>query len=123
MLSFYSFSNDYRTVFPKEQIEAAIRFMATGKHMGKVILKIRDENEPLDSTMMGLPRYNCLDNRSYVILGGLGGFGLELGKITYQLRIICEKSGLTFCIFSFFVVSSIFDNIILICLSNLRKHI
>lgn len=30
----------YRTVFDKNQLEAAYRFMATGKHIGKVVLKV-----------------------------------------------------------------------------------
>lgn len=55
--------------------------MAAGKHIGKVIIKVRDENEPVDSLTLATPRYHCFENRSYVILGGLGGFGLELGKV------------------------------------------
>lgn len=55
--------------------------MAAGKHMGKVIIKVRDEKEPLNNLALALPRYHCLEDRSYIILGGLGGFGLELGNI------------------------------------------
>ncbi|KAG9509813.1 Fatty acid synthase [Fragariocoptes setiger] len=32
-----------RTVFERHQMEQAFRFMATGKHIGKVLIKIRDE--------------------------------------------------------------------------------
>ncbi|KAJ8679083.1 hypothetical protein QAD02_014870 [Eretmocerus hayati] len=67
-----------RTVFPKDQLEAAFRYMAAGKHIGKVIIKIRDEKESPNVPMEALPRYFCLEDRSYIILGGLGGFGLEL---------------------------------------------
>lgn len=70
-----------RTVFPRDQIEAAFRYMAAGKHMGKVMIKVRDEKEPLNNLPLALPHYNCLNNRSYIILGGLGGFGLELGNV------------------------------------------
>ena len=69
-----------RTVFTKEQVEAAFRYMAAGKHMGKVIIKIRDDKESLTAPTLALPRYHCQQNRSYIILGGLGGFGLELGN-------------------------------------------
>ncbi|XP_048505770.1 fatty acid synthase-like [Athalia rosae] len=69
-----------RTVFPMEQIDAAFRYMATGKHIGKVILKIRDEDENKQSPPqpLAIPRYYCSNEGSYLILGGLGGFGLEL---------------------------------------------
>ncbi|XP_035738069.1 fatty acid synthase-like isoform X1 [Vespa mandarinia] len=67
-----------RTVFGKDQIETALRFMAAGKHMGKVLIKIRQENEPLNTPILAEPFYTCIPNKSYIVLGGLGGFGLEL---------------------------------------------
>ncbi|XP_011875304.1 PREDICTED: fatty acid synthase-like [Vollenhovia emeryi] len=67
-----------RKVFEKNEVEAAFRYMATGKHIGKVIIKIREENEPLDAPLLAHPQYYCLGHKCYVILGGLGGFGLEL---------------------------------------------
>ncbi|OXU25389.1 hypothetical protein TSAR_001850 [Trichomalopsis sarcophagae] len=67
-----------RTVFPKEEAEEAFRYMAAGKHIGKVLIKIRDEKESIDKLSPAIPRFHCPPNRSYVILGGLGGFGLEL---------------------------------------------
>ncbi|XP_036144152.1 fatty acid synthase-like [Monomorium pharaonis] len=35
-------------------------------------------NKPLNEPIMAYRRYYCLRNKSYIILGGLGGFGLEL---------------------------------------------
>ncbi|XP_015515781.2 fatty acid synthase [Neodiprion lecontei] len=68
-----------RTVFSMSQTEEAFRYMAAGKHIGKVIMKIRDENPTGKPTLpLALPRYYCLEDSSYLILGGLGGFGLEL---------------------------------------------
>ncbi|KAL6424858.1 hypothetical protein ACFW04_010040 [Cataglyphis niger] len=65
-------------VFPKSEIETAFRYMASGKHIGKIILKIQEENQPLNELVVAHRRYYCLSDRSYIILGGLGGFGLEL---------------------------------------------
>ncbi|XP_068623798.1 fatty acid synthase-like [Battus philenor] len=71
-------------VFEKNEVEAAFRYMAAGKHVGKVIIKIRDEertNRPVKPTcvpMDAVPRYMCQDDLVYVVVGGLGGFGLEL---------------------------------------------
>ncbi|XP_071649609.1 fatty acid synthase-like [Temnothorax longispinosus] len=65
-------------VFSKTEIEEAFRYMASGKHMGKIIIKIQEKDKPLDKPIVAYRRYYCLRNKSYIILGGLGGFGLEL---------------------------------------------
>ncbi|XP_012058765.1 PREDICTED: fatty acid synthase-like [Atta cephalotes] len=65
-------------IFLKTNIEEAFRFMASGKHIGKIIINIHEKNEPLDKHILAYRRYYCLKDRSYIILGGLGGFGLEL---------------------------------------------
>lgn len=44
----------------------------------QILIKIRDESELLDHPVLAQPRYFCEAHKSYVILGGLGGFGLEL---------------------------------------------
>ncbi|KAJ4448693.1 hypothetical protein ANN_00083 [Periplaneta americana] len=72
-----------RTVFPTKEVEQAFRFMASGKHIGKVLVKIRPEEEekaviPSSFPMEAQPRFICKPECTYVIAGGLGGFGLEL---------------------------------------------
>ncbi|KAL0867964.1 hypothetical protein ABMA27_008631 [Loxostege sticticalis] len=70
--------------FEKHEVETAFRYMAAGKHIGKVIIKIRDEertHRPVKPTHLpvdAVPRYMCREDNVYVIVGGLGGFGLEL---------------------------------------------
>ncbi|XP_036142985.1 fatty acid synthase-like [Monomorium pharaonis] len=65
-------------VFPKTNIEEAFRYMASGKHMGKIIINIQEKNTPLDKPIPAYRRYYCLNDKNYIVLGGLGGFGLEL---------------------------------------------
>ncbi|XP_071578880.1 fatty acid synthase-like isoform X1 [Temnothorax nylanderi] len=65
-------------VFSKTEVEEAFRYMASGKHMGKIIINIQEKDKPLDKSIVAYRRYYCLRNKSYIILGGLGGFGLEL---------------------------------------------
>jgi acyl transferase domain-containing protein/NADPH:quinone reductase-like Zn-dependent oxidoreductase/thioesterase domain-containing protein/acyl carrier protein len=68
------------TVFEIDQIEEAFRFMAQGKHIGKVLVKVCDPrglNEPMIQ-VQGLPKVWFTPTETYVITGGLGGFGLEL---------------------------------------------
>ncbi|XP_054157438.1 fatty acid synthase-like [Oppia nitens] len=74
-----------RSVYPSDKCEEAFRFMASGKHVGKVLVKIRDE-EPLNQTlvdftpikMLANPRTVFYSNKIYILTGGLGGMGLEI---------------------------------------------
>lgn len=72
-----------RTLFKWNQVEEAFRYMSTGKHMGKVIIKMREEEtekvciaRPL--TVTAQRRTTLNPSKSYILVGGLGGFGLEL---------------------------------------------
>lgn len=67
------------TVFAANEIEQAFRYLASGKHVGKVLLQIREnENDVSTFPIPVVPRVYCNPNFSYIIPGGLGGFGLEL---------------------------------------------
>jgi fatty acid synthase len=73
------------TVFSEQQLEQGFRFMATGKHIGKVLIKIRDEEPkkhlmPTPKIVAAIPRTYMNPEKSYVLVGGLGGFGLELAN-------------------------------------------
>ncbi|CAL1296657.1 unnamed protein product [Larinioides sclopetarius] len=70
-------------LYEHDEAEQAFRFMASGKHIGKVVLKIKDEEPekniaPTPVQFKALSRAICNPEKSYVIIGGLGGFGLEL---------------------------------------------
>ncbi|KAG5675543.1 hypothetical protein PVAND_005439 [Polypedilum vanderplanki] len=67
------------TVFEASEIEQAFRFMGSGKHIGKVLLKMRNNPDDIESLPIKLnPRVYCDAEETYVLVGGLGGFGLEL---------------------------------------------
>lgn len=64
--------------FNAEEIEQAFRFLASGKHIGKVLLKLREnESEVATLPISVAPRLYCEPSMSYIIPGGLGGIGLE----------------------------------------------
>lgn len=66
-------------VFEANDIEQAFRFMASGRHIGKVLLKVRENPTDVESLPISTkPRTYCDSNESFIIIGGLGGFGLEL---------------------------------------------
>ncbi|NEU32841.1 SDR family NAD(P)-dependent oxidoreductase, partial [bacterium LRH843] len=71
------------TVFAEAQVEQAFRFMGSGKHIGKVVLRVRDEEKekkivPKPKPVNAIPRTYMNPDKSYILVGGLGGFGLEL---------------------------------------------
>ncbi|XP_041987847.1 fatty acid synthase [Aricia agestis] len=75
------------TVYGDQQLEHAFRFMATGKHIGKVLIRVREEEGAGAGAGAGaarlvaaVPRVYMHPARSYVLVGGLGGFGLELAQ-------------------------------------------
>jgi fatty acid synthase, animal type len=68
-----------RTIYKAHELEQAFRFLASGKHVGKVIIQVREDvSDPKSLPMVVQPRVFCNPEYSYVIPGGLGGFGLEL---------------------------------------------
>lgn len=69
-----------RTVFERDQVEEAFRFMSSGKHIGKVVIKIKkdQEAESLKSMIPGIKVTYFSPTKSYIVIGGLGGFGLEV---------------------------------------------
>uniref|UniRef100_A0A250Y8F2 Fatty acid synthase n=1 Tax=Castor canadensis TaxID=51338 RepID=A0A250Y8F2_CASCN len=92
------------TVFPKAQVEDAFRYMAQGKHIGKVLIQVREEE--LEAVLPGaqptlmsaISKTFCPAHKSYVITGGLGGFGLELAQwLTLrgaQRLVLTSRSGI-----------------------------
>uniref|UniRef100_A0A8C0FYT6 Fatty acid synthase n=1 Tax=Bubo bubo TaxID=30461 RepID=A0A8C0FYT6_BUBBB len=92
------------TVFNKEEVETAFRFMAQGKHIGKVMIKVQEEEKehPLRRSepvkISAISRTSCPSTKSYIITGGLGGFGLELAQWLVergaQKLVLTSRSGI-----------------------------
>jgi len=62
------------TVFSADEVEQAFRFMASGKHIGKVILKLRDEEEdklakPALVDFDVVPKFYASATKSYIVTG------------------------------------------------------
>ncbi|KAJ8050187.1 Fatty acid synthase [Holothuria leucospilota] len=92
-----------RNVFGKDEVEKAFRFMAQGKHIGKVVIKVKIRSEEVTATpslqpMTVLPRNSFDPFKVYIIVGGLGGFGLELADwlVTRGCRklVLISRSGI-----------------------------
>ncbi|KAM3592126.1 uncharacterized protein V6R79_013180 [Siganus canaliculatus] len=74
------------TVFERDHVEEAFRYMAQGKHIGKVLLQVCSEEKGAavqpapPASFPAICRTFCRNSHSYIITGGLGGFGLELAQ-------------------------------------------
>ncbi|XP_077491594.1 fatty acid synthase-like [Amblyomma americanum] len=85
--------------FRWDQAEEAFRFMATGKHTRKIVLEIRKEESPRKNcfpspvTFTVAARAHFYSHKCYVIVGGLGGMGLELAD--WMVGRGCRKLLLT----------------------------
>lgn len=67
------------TIFQVNEVEKAFRFLSTGKHVGKVLIQIRENETSTASLPMSVcAKTYCDPHMVYIIAGGLGGFGLEL---------------------------------------------
>ncbi|XP_075559945.1 fatty acid synthase-like [Dermacentor variabilis] len=71
--------------FTREHTEEAFRFIASGKQIGKVVIQMRTEERERTTrapplTVEAVARPCFYRHKSYVIVGGLGGFGLELAE-------------------------------------------
>ncbi|EZA54889.1 Fatty acid synthase [Ooceraea biroi] len=70
-------------VFSEQRFKEGFKSFSTDKYAGKILLKLRDEesNKRVPSTrklVPAVPRTNMNPKKSYIVVGGLGGFGLEL---------------------------------------------
>ena len=69
------------TVFDANNIEDAFRYMTSGNHIGKVVLKMRqNEYDEYSMPLNSLSRVYYNSDESVIITGGLGGFGIELAE-------------------------------------------
>jgi D-arabinose 1-dehydrogenase-like Zn-dependent alcohol dehydrogenase len=61
-------------VWDAHQIQEAFRFMQSGRHIGKIIINMPDDVSSLISSR-GAPVPVMRPDRSYLLVGGLGGLG------------------------------------------------
>src|SRR5262249_40573971 len=65
------------TSFPASQVEQAFRLLARGKHIGKVCIALAD---PALRVEPGAPPPRLRADATYLVTGGLGGFGLAVAR-------------------------------------------
>ncbi|XP_050089071.1 fatty acid synthase [Anopheles aquasalis] len=91
------------SVFSETQVEQAFRFMASGKHIGKVVIRVREEEKqkvlkPAPKLINAIPRTYMHAEKAYILIGGLGGFGLELSNWLVsrgaKILVLTSRSGI-----------------------------
>ncbi|KAL7940024.1 polyketide synthase [Trichoderma barbatum] len=63
--------------FTADQVQDAFRFMQGGRHIGKIIVTMPDDTTSLQG-IKTRPVPNLKSDRSYILVGGLGGLGRSL---------------------------------------------
>lgn len=81
------------STFAANEVEKAIRFMAASKHIGKILINVKEINESNDENpatpLQVLPRVYFDEKKSYIITGGLGGMGMEIAD--WMILRNCKK--------------------------------
>jgi acyl transferase domain-containing protein/NADPH:quinone reductase-like Zn-dependent oxidoreductase/SAM-dependent methyltransferase/acyl carrier protein len=65
--------------FPASRIDAAFRLMASGKHIGKVIVSLPEVFVPRRGEPLAAP-FSVKSDGTYLITGGFGGFGKVIAE-------------------------------------------
>ncbi|KAJ6045303.1 Highly reducing polyketide synthase [Penicillium canescens] len=65
-------------VFSFSEIEKAFRYMQTGKHMGKIVVRV-DENDLVPAIPL-VPEARITPEATYILAGGLGGICREISR-------------------------------------------
>ena len=66
-------------VYGASQVEEAFRFMQSGKHSGKIVIEVdQDDTVPVVPSLA--PTYQFSPNATYLISGGLGGLGRSITR-------------------------------------------
>lgn len=77
-------------VFAADEIEEAFRFFAASKHIGKVLINVKDtNNDGLPAIVDVQPRVYFDAEKSYIVPGGLGGMGMEM--VDFMILRDCKK--------------------------------
>ena len=72
-----------RTTWSFDNVKEAFKYMITGKHIGKVLIQIREDDS--DKHTVVAPRVKVIanaktwfhPNQVYILIGGLGGMGIQ----------------------------------------------
>ncbi|KAG5872019.1 hypothetical protein JTB14_036445 [Gonioctena quinquepunctata] len=71
-------------IFGEMDIENALSLLSSKKCSGKILIQLREETTDMlqfpSRSIMASPRVIFNPNKSYIIIGGLGGIGLELAN-------------------------------------------
>lgn len=85
-------------IFKNNEVTEAFRFLASGKHIGKVLISVKEEAK--DSPSLNItPQINFNPEHVSIIVGGLGGFGMELAgwmiKRGVEKLVLTSRRGIT----------------------------
>jgi acyl transferase domain-containing protein/acyl carrier protein len=68
----------HHQVFPISKVENAFRYMAQGKHIGKIVLSLKEQDVPI--LPLREQSFALNSDATYLITGGYGGLGLAVAQ-------------------------------------------
>ena len=76
-------------IFDAMEVENAFRYMQQGTHVGKIVVRFPQHEETLPCTP-AIPKPSFRDDRSYLLVGGMGGLGraIAMWMVTYGAKHI-----------------------------------
>ncbi|PKY01888.1 KR-domain-containing protein [Aspergillus campestris IBT 28561] len=80
-----------KTIFEAHEVEVAFRYMQTGEHMGKILIRFPEDPGRLPLSR-GEDRLSLSPEVSYLLIGGLGG----LGQAVSRWMVECGARSLVF---------------------------
>lgn len=86
------------TIFKADDVENAFKCLTIGEHIGKILVQIRNqENSKCSLPITVWPRALFKPELVYILVGGLGGFGLELADWLImrgaRILVLCSRRG------------------------------
>jgi D-arabinose 1-dehydrogenase-like Zn-dependent alcohol dehydrogenase len=70
---------DPKTIFDAADAQSAFRYMQTGQHIGKILIKVPDDPSQLSASQYK-PQLSLSADVSYLIVGGFGGLGRAISR-------------------------------------------
>ncbi|XP_059621795.1 fatty acid synthase-like [Phlebotomus argentipes] len=87
------------TVFNADDVNEAFSYYSSEEHIGKVLLKLREQESDKNTLLTAIsPRFSALPGSSFVVFGGLDGFGFEFADwliVRGARKLILTSSGKT----------------------------
>lgn len=87
------------TTFGFEEVPAALSFIRTGRHIGKIVITSKNDREIIVPTRPAIRKLRLSSDVSYLIVGGLKGLcstlAVHMAQHGARHIVVCNRSGIS----------------------------